>query len=129
MVLGDIALFAADDGEHGEELWRSDGTEAGTALVADIAGGAAGSDPRQLTRLGTTVFFTADEGSFGEELWKTDGTGQGTAPITDINPGPDSASPRQLTAVGGARLSSPPLTASTVSSSGPATGRRAGRTW
>jgi ELWxxDGT repeat protein len=28
--------FTADDRTHGEELWRSDGTEEGTAMVEDI---------------------------------------------------------------------------------------------
>src|ERR1700752_2900594 len=34
--LNNVILFAADDGAKGEELWATDGTEAGTWLVKDI---------------------------------------------------------------------------------------------
>ena len=41
---GDL-YFSATDPAHGDELWRSDGTAAGTALVKDIHPGAAKSSP------------------------------------------------------------------------------------
>ena len=37
--------FDATDGAHGFELWKSDGTVAGTLRVKDIAAGPAGSSP------------------------------------------------------------------------------------
>ena len=35
-AVGDTLFFTASDDAHGEELWRSDGTRAGTVLVKDI---------------------------------------------------------------------------------------------
>src|SRR5947208_14353695 len=44
-VGSNVFYFRANDGIHGTELWRSDGTAEGTALVADITGNSANADP------------------------------------------------------------------------------------
>jgi ELWxxDGT repeat protein len=51
------------------ELWKSDGTEAGTVLVADIRPGAQGSYPRELAFVNGALFFAADDGLNGREPW------------------------------------------------------------
>ncbi len=99
-VLGGLLLMAGRDSAHGVELWRSDGTEAGTALVKDVLLGSGSSDPRDLTLLGGHVYFTAG-GPQGRELWRTDGTAAGTVLVADIDPGPSGSNPRALAAVGG----------------------------
>jgi ELWxxDGT repeat protein len=46
-VVGDAFYFIAFDPVHGHEVWKSDGTPAGTALLKDIQPGS-GTSPRTL---------------------------------------------------------------------------------
>lgn len=100
VTAGSATYFVARTPDTGTELWKTDGTAAGTRLVKDIAAGAADGYPGSLTAVGTTLFFTANETSTGVELWRTDGTEAGTVLVRDIRAGTSSSSPNALTAVG-----------------------------
>lgn len=99
-------IFAASDPARGRELWITDGTPAGTKLLADInkgAGSSLGSYPRfELLGDGRAI-FAANDGSTGQELWITDGTKPGTKLLKDINPGEGSSNPTVFTALNAPR--------------------------
>ena len=94
--------FTANDGVSGVELWKSDGTAAGTVLVKDIAPGAASSTPAELASVGGVLLFAADDGTNGVEPWTSDGTGAGTTLIKDVAPGEASSDPALFTSGGNA---------------------------
>ncbi|MBM7117763.1 ELWxxDGT repeat protein [Archangium primigenium] len=93
--------FSASDGMTGSELWKSDGTAAGTVLLKDIHPGPGDSAPRNLINVNGTLYFSATNGIHGHELWKSDGTAAGTVLVQDIFPGADGSDPNQLTDVNG----------------------------
>ncbi|HYO16523.1 MAG TPA: ELWxxDGT repeat protein [Thermoanaerobaculia bacterium] len=89
--VGDLAFFAADGGVSGTELWRTDGTVAGTFQLVDACPGDCSSQPVVVARTETSVFFRAFGRGFGPvDLWVTDGSAAGTVRLAGALLLPDS---------------------------------------
>ena len=76
-----------------DELWKSDGTEAGTVLLKRFDEGGATTEGISITTdqyeaanrslSGNEMYFYGYTGSNGRKIWKTDGTAAGTSMIAD----------------------------------------------
>ena len=101
-AVGRNVFFFANDGVTGRELWKSDGTPAGTRIVMDIAAGAAGSiagSPSPPVQVGGRLYFVADDGLTGTELWASNGAV--TYRVEDIAPGLKGSDPIGLASIYG----------------------------
>ncbi|MFY0526740.1 ELWxxDGT repeat protein [Archangium gephyra] len=81
VVMGTTRFFTASDPMHGRELWKSDGTPAGTVLVADITPGREDSTLSDFTLAHGVLYFVEDGIGADERLWRSDGTAEGTRPV------------------------------------------------
>jgi ELWxxDGT repeat protein len=99
--VNDLLFFAADDGVHGRELWRSDGTAAGTFMVKDLVPGPSDSYPTELSAVGRWLYFSAADDASGTELWRSDGTPAGTTLVADVGAGALPSWPAEIRPAGG----------------------------
>lgn len=98
-VLDGALYFTVQMPDQRRELWKSDGTEAGTVMVKDL--GSWGYATR-FVPFQSALYFTAYTSGQGMELWRTDGTDTGTYQVIDIAPGAVSSSPGNLRVFGNA---------------------------
>ncbi len=77
---GTTLYFAANDPAlGGAQLWKSDGTPAGSVPVSNVKHGCYPSD---LTPVGNAVYFAGFDLSLGAQLWESNASG--TQMVTDI---------------------------------------------
>ena len=100
-AVGSTVYFVATTESLGTELWKSNGTAAGTVLVKDILPANGNSSPSKLTNVNGTLYFTAENGTHGRELWKSNGTSAGTVMVADLSAGSGSSAPDSLINAGG----------------------------
>lgn len=86
IATSDAVYFTADNGQNGRELWRTDGTTAGTRLVKDHSGNSSATTlyPGRAVR-GNTLYYVPNDYQTGPEVWSTDGTT--TQVVKDVAPG------------------------------------------
>lgn len=87
--------FSASDSTNGYELWTTDGTTAGTAMLKDINPGNGSSSPNNFCIHNGMLYFAAAD-TLGSELWVTDGTATGTKMVADIMTGKSSSQPNSF---------------------------------
>ncbi len=109
--VGGTLYFVAEDGVNGRELWRINGSGAAEMVEDSVPGNGislmGGSDPSDLTAVGSTLYFVASDDDAGRELWRVTGSTpaemveDSLVPDGGIRPGILGSSPAYLTNVAG----------------------------
>ncbi|WP_346824219.1 DUF7619 domain-containing protein [Rapidithrix thailandica] len=80
------AYFIANDGIHGTEIWKTDGTKEGTMMLKEIYPGNNLTFQVSISIFNNKLyFFKMNEGGYYHEIWESDGTTEGTKFIKKIS--------------------------------------------
>ena len=87
-IFKNALYFFASDGTK-ISLWKSDGTQRGTAIFTtfDYANTVAADEFGGLVATDNYLYFFANTTLAGTELWRSDGTEKGTVLLKDLNTG------------------------------------------
>ena len=99
-VGSDVYFVASENNSASLDLWKSNGTTAGTIRLTGL--GSKDSGPHYLTNVNGTLFFRGYSAVEGHELWKTNGTVTGTTLIRSLKPGPAGTVLNNFTSLNGA---------------------------
>jgi ELWxxDGT repeat protein len=91
-----LAYFELTSEQQQRELWRTDGTTAGTIRLGDWQYGWAWDG--SLAIVDERLYYTFDDGIHGEEIWTSDGSPGGTRLLADVVPGATGSQPSSFTA-------------------------------
>jgi ELWxxDGT repeat protein len=105
-TVGDtLFLYVYNNGV--QSIWRSDGTEGGTAPITYLDSTDTPQNlfpysflPGATASVGDVFYFLAEDGEHGEELWQIGPTGNPATMVADISEGGDGSDIQGLTAVG-----------------------------
>ncbi len=101
LALGGVVYFMGTDTvTNDRQIWKTNGTAAGTMPVTAIGDTDNSSSIDNLQVAGSSLFFSAFTPELGTELYKSDGTMAGTVLVKDIYPGTVGSSPYELTVLG-----------------------------
>jgi ELWxxDGT repeat protein len=94
-VLGDGVLYYAAESLDGSvhELWKTNGTPAGTVRVADLSNGQPGRYTKPLTYVDGRLYFADSDGVSGSELWRLAAASGEIEQVADVAPGADGSTP------------------------------------
>ncbi len=94
-VLNNKLYFSGYDGTNGSELWVTDGSNAGTHIVMNLAPDAGGilysGSPQNMVVYNGKIYFTGNDQVHGNELFVTDG--MTIQLVKDVLPGTDGSQP------------------------------------
>lgn len=87
-------------GAQGHQIWKSDGSSAGTTMVKDLSYDFNGHSASGFSETQNGIVFSINTTPYGTELWRTDGTPFATTLVADINPGSAGSNVRDLNTLG-----------------------------